>query len=162
MRTEPQRLHSLQSVFLKTVFPVVWIGGFLAATIALFSTSTFTDGNGAPPSPAMKWMFLAATVAGAAFIYWACIRLKLVRMDDQQLYVSNLLTDIQVPLSQVDTVTENRWLNIHPVTIHLRRETEFGSKIVFMPKVRWFAFWSEHPVVDEILEAVRVARGGAP
>lgn len=160
MRTEPQRLHSLQSIFLKTAFPVLWIGGFVAATIALFSGSVFTGGSAAPPPLGMKWMFLGATLAGAAFIYWSCIRLKLVRMDHQRLYISNLVTEIEVPLSQIEGVTDNRWLNTHPVTIQLRDETAFGRTIVFMPRIRWFLFWNEHPVVDEILEAVRLAKGG--
>jgi len=127
--------------------------------VALFTSSAFTDNHGAPPPPWMKWMFLAVTLGGGGLIYWTCVRLKLVRMDARTLYVSNLLTEIRVPLSEVELVTENRWINIHPVTIHLRKDTEFGRAIVFMPKVRWFAFWSEHPVVDEILEAARAARG---
>jgi len=158
---EPVRLHSLQSVFLKTAFPVLWIGGFAVATVALFGSAMFTDSRGGAPPAEMKWIFLAATLAGSAFIYWSCVRLKLVRMDARKLYVSNLLTDIEVPLTQVDLVTENRWVNMHRVTIHLNADTEFGRKIVFMPKVRWFAFWSEHPVVDEILEAVREAKNAA-
>ena len=28
--------------------------------------------------------------------------------------------------------------------------TEFGDRIVFMPKIRWFAFFSSHPVVGEL------------
>jgi len=157
MHQEPIRLHSLQTVVLKTVFPVLWIGGFATATLALFGSATFGGGGSTVP-PEMKWIFLAATVAGSVFIYWSCVRLKLVRMDERKLYVSNLLTEIEVPLTQVDLVTENRWINIHPVTIHLNGDTEFGRKIMFMPHVRLFAFWSEHPVVDEILEAVREAK----
>ena len=37
-----------------------------------------------------------------------------------------------------------------------------GSRVVFMPKVRWFAFLSSHPVVEEIRAAVRRATGQAP
>jgi hypothetical protein len=39
------------------------------------------------------------------------------------------------------------------------RETDFGSQIVFMPKVRWFAFFSSHPVVADIRNAVARAGG---
>ena len=49
----------------------------------------------------------------------------------------------------------NPWLNLHPVTIHLNSPSEFSDKIVFMPKVRAFAFFSSHPVVDELKELAR-------
>jgi hypothetical protein len=82
-----------------------------------------------------------------------------VRMDETSLYISNYLREAQVPLRQVMTVTENRWLNIHPVTIKFRSATEFGDRVVFMPKVRWFGLWTSHPVVAEIQEAVDRAIG---
>jgi hypothetical protein len=53
-------------------------------------------------------------------------------------------------------------INIHPVTIVFRSETAFGSQIVFMPESRWFGFWSSHPVVEEIQNAVARAVGGGP
>jgi hypothetical protein len=52
-------------------------------------------------------------------------------------------------------VTENVWLNMHPVTIHLKAPAEFGDRIVFMPKGRSFAFFSSHPVVAELKELAR-------
>ncbi|OLC37597.1 MAG: hypothetical protein AUH81_05950 [Candidatus Rokubacteria bacterium 13_1_40CM_4_69_5] len=104
-------------------------------------------------------MFLLATIAGTVFIGRTCIPLKRVRMDDKALYISNYSTEIVVPLANVAEVTENRWLNIHPVTITFHSDTEFGPRVVFMPKRRWFAFWSSHPVVDEIRTTARRATG---
>src|SRR5262249_62361427 len=75
-------------------------------------------------------------------------------MDDTSLYVSNYLREIQVPLRQVAAVTENRWVNIHPVTIQFRSATEFGDRVVFMPRRRWFGWGRSHPVVAEIRHAV--------
>ena len=62
-----------------------------------------------------------------------------------------------IPLSEISDVTENVWINIHPVTIHLRAPSEFGSRIVFMPKVRFFDF-SSHPVVNELKGIAGAAR----
>ena len=61
---------------------------------------------------------------------------------------------IRVPLRDIAEITENRWLNLHPVTLHLRRPSEFGEEIVFMPKVRPFGLWFSHPVVGELRELV--------
>jgi len=80
-------------------------------------------------------------------------------MDDRALYISNYAKEIAVPLANVAEVTENRWINIHPVTITFHSDTAFGSQIVFMPKTRWFGFWSSHPVVDEIRTAANRALG---
>jgi len=148
---------------MKLVFPPLWIGGFAIATTTFFLAPTaLVDSSGAPADPGMKWTFLLLTVLGTAFIWWSCIRLKRVRMDDRMMYVSNYSREIAVPLVSVAEVKENRWLNIHPVTIEFHHETEFGSRIVFMPKVRWFGLWSSHPVVEEIRTAVSRATGRAP
>jgi len=155
-----RELSSAQTFLLKIVFPIFWVGGFGTATIALFLTgSGFHDASGAPPPPEAKWIFLVVWILGGAMTYWACARLKRVRMDDAALYVSNYLREARVPLRQIMAVTENRWLNIHPVTIQFRSATEFGDRVVFMPKARWFAFWSPHPVVAEIRQAVDRATG---
>jgi hypothetical protein len=159
---DARTLSSAQTFLMKFVFPVVWIGMFALFTLTMFlSPGAFHDQGGEPADASLKWFFLFATVVGTAFIRWLCFPLKRVRMDERSLYVSNYRDDINVPLADVDRVTENRWVNIHPVTIHLHRETEFGSSIVFMPKIRIFAFWSSHPVVADIRAAVERATGRA-
>jgi len=161
--TVRRTISSAQTYLMKVVFPVLWIGAFATVTALLFSGGGgFTDEAGNPPDPAEKWTFLVATLAGGAFIYWACIRLKRVALDDQALYISNYHREIVVPLRDIEFVTESRWINIHPITIHLQRDTEFGTRIVFMPKVRWFAFCSSHPIVAELRAAAARSRGASP
>ena len=155
-------LSSAQTVLLKFVFPAIWLPGFAAATVFLFGSGVITRPDGSPPPPEMKWFFLMVTVVGALFIYWSCMRLKRVAIDDRWLYVSNYVQEIQVPLEQVEDISENRWVNIRPITVEFRRPTEFGSRIVFMPKTRWWGFWSAHPVVAELEAAARQARGLPP
>ena len=96
---------------------------------------------------------------GGVAVYWSTVRLKYVRMDDRFLYVSNGLREIEVPLRDVTGVTYNRWTRTHLVTLEFAHDTEFGERIVFMPSVRAFAFWSVHPVVAEIEAAVAMATG---
>lgn len=103
-----------------------------------------------------KWVFLFVWVGGSAFICWNCIRLKEVSVDDNFLYVSNYLKEVSIPLTEIYDVTENAWLNIHPVTIHLKSPSEFGHKITFMPKVRFWSFFNlSHPVVKELKKLAR-------
>ena len=153
-------LSSAQTFSTKIIFPVLWIGGFGLGTIMIFVVGGgLHDKTGTPPPAEMKWIFFAAWTLGSGFIYWGCVRLKRVRMDETSLYISNYLREVQVPLRQVMAVTENRGLNIHPVTITFRSATEFGDRVVFMPKVRWFGLWTSHPVVAEIQEAVHRSMG---
>ena len=139
-----RRLSSLQTVLMKIVYPVMWIPSFGFVTFMM----PFDGPNGRDFPP--KWLFMVGFVASAVFVYWSCVRLKEVSVDDQFLYVSNYLKEVSIPLSEIYDVTENKWINIHPVTIHLKSPSEFGEKIVFMPKTRSFAFFSSHPVVNEL------------
>ena len=141
-------LSSAQTFWMKFVFPTIWISMFGLGTLALF-VGALRGPDNSPAPDGMKWGFLAAWLVGTAFIYWASARLKRVRTDGSALYVSNYLKEIRVPFDGVADVTENRWINIHPVTIHLRAATEFGDRITFMPKIRIFG-WRSHPVVAEL------------
>jgi hypothetical protein len=124
---------------------VLWITGFGLGTVAVFLAHNTPN--------EMKGLFLVMWPVGSAFIYWWCIRLKRVRMDETYLYVSNYRREARIPLRQVAAVSENRWVNIHPVTIEFRSSTEFGDRVIFMPKMRWLGFWTSHPVVAQIREA---------
>src|SRR5690242_7485092 len=135
-------LSSRLTFFTKTVLPACWIAGFGVVTAFMW-----TDGH----LPAETgWLFIVAWVAGTLSFWWWCIPLKKVRVNGDDLIISNFRKEIVVPLNFVESVTENRWVNVHPVTIHFRGETEFGRKISFMPKSRVMFFWSSHPVVGEL------------
>lgn len=150
-------ISSAQTFFLKVLFPVIGIGVFAGMTILLFARVPASPGSSGALPPATRWILLLATIAGSAVIYWACIRLKRVDLDRRALYISNYLTEITVPLRDVVDITENRWVNPNTVTIRLRRDLGFGTRIVFTPTVRWFAF-SPHPIVAELRAAVEHAR----
>ena len=143
---------------MKFLIPFVWIGGFgFGAAVLLRGGDPFGDH---PPPPGVKGLFLAGLLAGAVTIYWWCLRLMRVVMTDRELRISNYLREIVVPLSDVDQVSENRWVSIHPVTIQFVRRTDFGHRIVFMPTARPFAFFSSHPIVAELRSAVESAKRG--
>lgn len=134
----------------KFVLPVVWISGFGVGTVSLWLDAFHGKGNELPPS-AMKFVFLGVLITGSALILWICAGLKRVRADERQLYVSNYLREICIPFSGVRDVSQNRWLNIRPITIYFRDVTEFGDRVMFMPKQRFgILFWRADPEVDEL------------
>ncbi len=154
MYTTTRTLSSAHTFLTKFLFPPLWIG-----TFAFFTASFFLWPESWHGDTDIKWFFLFGTPPASAVIWWFCSRLKRVRIDDMMLYISNYSTEITVPLANVADISENR--NTQLITIHFHRHTEFGSRIVFMPEVR-FRFRSPHPVVQEIRAAVGRATGRAP
>ena len=149
----PRTLSSAQTFWVKFVFPWIWILLFGMGTFSLWTVPH-------PNMPAeIPWIFLAAWLVGLVFTLWICADLKRVRMDQDTLYISNFRREIAVPLSEIDSVTENRWIRSHPVKIWFRHPTEFGDKVTFMPTVRMFEFtWAPHPVVEQLRTAAYMKR----
>jgi hypothetical protein len=141
----PRIISSRQTPFAKFAW-MLWTAGFGGGTLGLWIGSV---GANPPPAP-MKWIFLAMWVLGTALFLWLLAPLKKVRIDGTSLYVSNYRREITVPLSEIESVSENWWMNHHPVTIHLRHETPFGRRITFIPQFRLQLFWRSHPIVAEL------------
>jgi hypothetical protein len=95
-------------------------------------------------------MFLIIWLVTSAVLFWIAFRLKQVSIDDRWLYVSNYRTEIQIPFSGIDKVTQTFLTNPKMVTIILSSPSAFGSKITFAPKVRFLDPLRSHPVVDEL------------
>jgi hypothetical protein len=112
-------VSSAWTFWMKIVFPVIWISGFGLAAL-LFWLGVMHDGNNVLPPPQMKFVFSGLWIVGATLILWSCAGLKRVRIDERQLYASNYLQEISLPFSAIIDVTQNRWINIRPVTVHLR------------------------------------------
>jgi len=138
-----RNLSSIQTIIMKIFFPGLWTVIFSAAILSVF----FGRVHG--PESLPRWGYVLFWIGGLVFVWWGSVRLKVVSVDNDFLYVSNYLKEIAIPLSDIYDVTENVWLNTHPVTIHLKSPSEFGDKILFMPKTR-FSMFSSHPVVKEL------------
>jgi len=138
------------------LLPVLWSFGFGLGTIALW-LEAFRGKNNEPPPEGMKYIFTAVWAVVTIAAWRSCAGLKRVRIDGTRLYVSNYLEEISIPFSDIAKVTEDRWVNIHPVTIHLKNATEFGDRITFMPTSRFFG-WTSHPVVHELKQLAGIDR----
>ena len=132
-------ISSEMTMIYKFIFPTLWIGGFGLGTIAMM--------HGDDPH---KWIFLIALIVGTLFIGCLCFPLKSIKIEGSDLVISNYIRTIRVPTKLISNVTESVMINTHPVWIHFQKPTEFGSKVMFMPAVRMFAFFSSHPVVAEL------------
>ncbi len=142
-------LSSRQTFMVKFILPIFWISLVGLGTLGLWVGSIHGK-DGASPPDVMKWQFLLIWIVGTAIFWWSFAGLKRVRVGNGLLYVSNYQQEISIPLTMISRVTENRWTKTHTVTIYFRSPTEFGERIKFMPKVRFVALWSSHPVVSEL------------
>lgn len=147
-----RQLSSNGTFFAKIVMPCAAIVSLSGVTLGIF----FGMGGEKPLPLSLKFMFLALPVVAAAILYWTVMKYMAVSVADNFLYVSNYMKEISIPLSNVGDVTEIVWLRGHPVTIHLKTDSEFGKKITFMPQTRGFNFFSPHPVVAELKELAKI------
>ena len=78
--------------FYKVIFPTVWIGGFGSGSLMLFK-------NNSPE----KWTFLFALIIGNLFLSIR-FKLKSVRIENENLVISNYFKKIRVPFTNGDIV----------------------------------------------------------
>ncbi len=143
-----RNISSKLTFFFKFIFPLLLIPFFIVGHLSIMLD--FSETTELPK--VFVFLFLIGIIA---FIYWFCIRIKKVELLNSSLIVSNYLKEIEIPLSEIDKITENIWMSNHPVTIHLKTSSEFGNKIVFIPTVRLFTFLSSHPIVSELRNLVK-------
>lgn len=148
-----RELSTKLTILTKIILPV-----FSTLVMCLITLTMFLGAEQNNHQPPPKFQMLGATAAVAAFFYFTVMRFMRVHVDEKFLYVSNFLKEISIPLAGIRDVTEIVWLRGHPITIHLRDASEFGSKITFLPKSKGFKFFQPHPVVAELKETAQAAR----
>jgi hypothetical protein len=135
---------------MKFVFPPFWVLTFgIGPYILWFGLARGKHGE--VPPEAMKYAFAIIWVVGTAFLLWIGIRIKRVRVDGSNLYVSNWFHEIMIPVKEIERVNELRWIKGHPVTIHFKNPTAWGKSVIFLPILR-LSWWREHPIVAELKE----------
>jgi hypothetical protein len=91
-------------------------------------------------------------------LFWNPMRSKVLKLDGDRLIVSNYFRETVIPLRDVDRVSGSILISPEFVSIHLKTPSAFGSKIVFLPPVRFFVGFNRHPLVAELRALVEAAR----
>jgi len=87
------------------------------------------------------------------------LKIKVVDVDQDFLYVAEKQNrESKIPIVEIESIKQNRWMKPYPVTIRLRQNSRYGEKIVFIPTLRFGAGFSEHPIVEELSTLVRHKR----
>lgn len=149
----PRSLSSAWTFFYKFPLPVILTGASAAGLRrALEERGVYSGTSGAAPPIDLILIGAMAILAIAVTIAF-CAPLKRVRVSDdgESLMVSNYLQEWKVPVALISEVTQNRWLKLRPITIHLRIDPGCGRRLMFMPPLRInFLFWREDPEVEEL------------
>jgi hypothetical protein len=142
---ERRRLDSLVTFALKFILPVFWAVSLGRAYLAMKAQDT-------PPGIG----FAVFSLVTLAFFLRQTFGLKKVYMDERRLYVSDYLQEVSVPLETIERVTQFPMTN-SPVTIHFRKDTDFGKRIRFFPGGQLINTFRRHPVVSQLREAAESA-----
>jgi hypothetical protein len=138
-------ISSRTTFFAKVIFPLLWLTLVGAIVVLGFAeTSHSNAGN-------TRWGLLFFWLGGLLCFCFFSFPLKSVKLDGDDLLVSNYRKQIQIPLSNVKDVSQiGRF-----VTVTFKSTSGFGKEIRFMTR---FAYkidlltlgFGEHPVVKEL------------
>ena len=157
-RDPARELSSRATALYKFGFPLgmaAWTAGG-----ALFALGA---GSRADPDARSVAVLFALLGGGlAAFLGWLLGRVKRVRLVGDTLEVSNFRRRILVPLGDVERVSGTRFSNPERIFLELRTPSAFGSRIAFIPPLRWLRGFSAHPLVAELAARADACRGPVP
>jgi hypothetical protein len=91
-----------------------------------------------PGSPGWsKWLVLVVWTAVTIYLCWSVMLLKRVTLVDDRLLISNLTTNVDIPLSEVQSIQWTREaadFNTPEASLVLRQPTALGTDILFEPR----------------------------
>jgi hypothetical protein len=144
-----RRLSSWTTDLVKFVYPLLWFGGIGWVVLRLSRQ----------PLTGEHVRFVGIWLGGTVFLLWLGRRYRRVDGRPDGLVVGDGRAEVFVPWREIERVTQNRWVKLRPVTLHLRGGTELGDRIAFIPAgARRLAFWNEDDVVRELRERAGLAR----
>ena len=93
------------------------------------------------------WLFI---VPYYGWLSWISAQVKWVEMDAENFYVSNYWDEIVIPRSDLFEATGLNWSEAFYITLHLRRPSKFGERIIFIPPFRFAPFWRPNTIIEEL------------
>jgi len=99
----------------------------------------------------VDWVEAGLWLLISAVFYATFGRLKRVRFDGTQLWVSNWRREIAIPVGDIIDVYQQKWLATSPVTLTFASRNGFGESVQYMPSFS-FGMWGEDPEVTMLRE----------
>ena len=77
------------------------------------------------------------------------------------LRISNYFQEIEVPLTEVESVSKSRAMRVTLISLTFRQPTSFGSSIVFIPKSNLFSGWSQPSLMEQLQADIARLKGSS-
>ena len=149
-------LSSGWTFIVKYVGPGIWIPmvGLQVVSAYLLPDRVIYTGARGPALHLAASNVLIFWLLGSALFLWLALPIKRVRLSDRAILVSNYFHEWRVPFALIESVSQSRWIQNRPITIHLRADVGCGTSFKFLPPRRTFLFrvWREDPVVAHLRE----------
>lgn len=146
-----RRISSGWTFYYKVITPllaVLFLGGFALGAVAK---------SGDPDFLAFFLGIGPFILCGVGYSLWVAFRLRIVivDVDDEALYVYTNDRELQIPISDIDRIEESYGLAPKLITLCFKSHPEIGNRIVFMPSYRPFeSLRIGHPIIGQ-LEALK-------
>jgi hypothetical protein len=136
-------ISSSYTIVFKLLVPLMLVS---LSILLVFSLFAYT-----PNLPSNALIGTLLLVVATTFFCWWGARLKRVSVDDENLYASNWIKEISIPISEIVAVDALPGGGL--VTIRLKARSEFGRNILFLAKWQPLLF-SSHPILDELRQLI--------
>lgn len=143
-----QEFSSPLSFFYKFIFFLLWFVGFgYGVRNVIFFPEIFDA----------RWVqFTAVWLGVSVFIFFTTGSIKKVAIDGDYLLVSNFIKADRIPLSHISAIDGSTFLSPRLVWITLKERSIFGKRITFLPKHKMSSGFGKHPIVQELMEKLRL------
>lgn len=95
---------------------------------------------------------VASWIVGSAISLTYAMRLKTVVIDEGNLVIKNYIRTIRIPLKNIEDVAVSLCWRPLTICISFYPKSEFGRKILFIPKSIFRLYPGDHPIVVRLRE----------
>lgn len=140
-------LSSPHTFFYKYVYQSLWLAGFTLGT-----KEVLLAGPGDPRY--IKYLVIWALFT--LFIHFCTGSIKKVAIRDNQLFVSNYLTERQIPLTEISTIGGSSFMSPKQVWFTIQPPGQSPEKISFIPEGKRVRGPGKHPLVAELAKELGI------
>ena len=146
-----RQISSRLSLLYTRVFPV-----FIAlfAVVMLRAFIDMLSDSGEIGLTVIVLIAVTAISLGFLMMAWHLARVKRVWIDESALHVKGFRRSYRVGFDQVDTVTATRFFSPELITVRFRSGETEPDAFSFIPPMRLFHLFSQHPLAEEIRQIV--------
>jgi hypothetical protein len=139
-----RELSSKASFIHRILVPIALVGG---VTLMLWRFASFSEDGSSVAASTIFAMVIYSTMIALA---WYLSRAKRVWLEGDELVVADFSEETRYSLKSIDQVTATRFWSPEQVRILFRLPGGVDKTIFFFPPIRWFTFFSQHPIAEEI------------